>query len=247
MPTCVCKVSTTCASFRPVSHQVSLRNRLGVPPRNSEVKSRNPLQNMTDSLIVTVRSPSKQHARRQAIRDTWGKDFQNNNSPVIFNRPSQECGINQMPLLKLDELHVPVSDRHASAGFMTLLTYEWLLENREWDYLLSIDDDCSVNVPRFLQEPWRNTDIWGNNNGWYTSGCAAVYSRRFITDLLPLWRVDDTVIGSLARQLGYQRTPSNGVIRPWLPDNFNSDPNVAVQHYIRNPSDIIKNHKEIQP
>lgn len=197
---------------------------------------------MQDSLIVTVRSPATQVARRQAVRDTWGGDFVNNNIQVVFNRPSQECGNDLLPILKDDELHVPVADRHGSAGFMTLLTFEWLLENREWDYMLSIDDDCSVDVSKFLKTSWRNTDIWGNNNGYYTSGCAAVYSRRFITDLLPLWRVDDTVIGALSATMGYQRTPSNGAVRPWLPDNFLSDPNVAVQHYIRNPLDIIRNH-----
>ena len=200
---------------------------------------------MDPKLIVAIRSPLQMDDRRAAIRDTWGKDFIDQGAEVLFV-VSGDTFVNKQIKRQDDLLYTPGTNTHRDLTNRMVWLWKFLM-TQDFTHALVMDDDCSVNVPLFMSLSWKDVDAWGHNNGGYLSGCAAVYSRTIIDKLNQNMAKDDIVIGALLSKWNTELTqsgrPSN--IKPWSPTNDKwsfGDPDVAIQHYVRKPAEIIEHH-----
>jgi len=229
-------------------------------------------------LIVSIKSSPKFIGRQEAIRETWGKAFIEHGAEVFFTISDQQCtkpylveGPDAMlydgrivPHPKFATLHVPGLDQHSGLTnrMIWLMSY---LKNREFDHVVTIDDDVSVNVPLFMTLPWREAEMYGNNNGGYLAGCCTVWSKEATNKFVSWGSHEDVCVGQMARWYKIKPTPAKPVngafsnpIRPWLwekktlqkhklPDSGRHilQEGVAVQHYNRSPEEIRENHRRL--
>ena len=222
-------------------------------------------------LIVSIKSSPKFTGRQEAIKETWGKAFVDHGAEVFFTISDQQCDKPYLLAAKEGEvpigtLHVPGVDQHIDLTnrMIWLMSY---LKKREFDHVVTIDDDVSVNVPLFMTLPWKGTELYGNDNGGYFAGCCTVWSKKATEAYYPEQAFDDVSYADRLKRKGIKFTPAlpvNGAysnpIRPWLWDVGTTRPDypaipknerhilqegVAVQHYNRNPEEIRENHRRL--
>ena len=222
-------------------------------------------------LIVSIKSSPKHQGRQEAIKDTWGKAFIEHGAEVFFTISDQQCDKPYFVSAKEGELpigtlHVPGVDQHIDLTnrMIWLMSY---LKKREFDHVVTIDDDVSVNVPLFMTLPWRGTELYGNDNGGYFAGCCTVWSKKATDAYYPEQAFDDVSYADRLKRKGIEFTPARPVkgaysnpIRPWLWDAAATRPDypaipknerhilqegVAVQHYNRSPDEIRENHRRL--
>jgi len=230
-------------------------------------------------LIVSIKSSPKFAGRQEAIRETWGKAFIEHGAEVFFTISDQQCtkpylveGPDAMlyderivPHPKFATLHVPGLDKHIDLTnrMIWLMSY---LKTRDFDHVVTIDDDVSVNVPLFMTLPWRGADLYGHDNGGYFAGCCTVWSKKATDAYYPEQAFDDVSYAHRLKKKGIKFTAATpikrgqgGPIRPWLWDKNSKAVNkpkdlsdkhilqegVAVQHYNRTPEEIRENHRRL--
>lgn len=206
-------------------------------------------------LLVVCRTGVKQeHARVAAARDTWVADFLARDVEVIFKTGQQGHRREDLPYLDDDLLRCPGADRHSDVANKTFLTLEWVLKNRpDWTHVFIVDDDCIVDVERFMNLDWSNHKVWGcTNTRSFISGSAYVLRRDVVQMLVPKLAVDDTLIAALCAMHGVPMT-NTPTISPWLPRDQETNKehtrlldHVVVQHYIRTPELIRERHGDIR-
>jgi len=200
-------------------------------------------------LITCIRSPVGQKKRRDMIRSTWGKDFVSQGCEVFFIL-ADSSGITK-PIVKNDKIYTPGTDTHGDLTNRMIWLFRFLIQNKDFTHVLIMDDDCSVNVELFMNSGWHEHDAWGNNNGGYLSGSAAVYSKDIIKKLNHAMCKDDLAIGSFLRSWKVALCNSNGLVRPWpFKDENGKETSIlpegcAIQHYVRTPEQILNNHKKL--
>ena len=193
-------------------------------------------------LLVTVKTSPKHQARQEAIRETWAQDFEDHGARVLFTVSDPHV---TAPTLSEGFLKLPGEDSHK--GLVTRMI--WLLEylhDIDFTHLVTIDDDCSVNVPLFMDLPWKTAEMYGNNNGGYLAGCCTVWSKDATVKFKRWGSLEDVCVGQMAKWLNIEFTGSqNNAIRPWINNNedYRLTENVAVQHYSRTAEQIRENHK----
>ena len=207
-------------------------------------------------LIVAIRSPSHASERRAAIRDTWGAAFKQHGAEVIFVISGSDTDIiPEYPWTNFDVrddiLYTPGTDQHRDLTNRMCWLWRYIEFNCDYTHVLVMDDDCSVNVPLFMKLKWYKADAWGHNNGGFLSGSAAVYSKKAVGKLDYFMTLDDVVIGLLLNRENIKLTHSEEYIKPWLPPDDNPvwdicQNHTAIQHYTREPKDIIENYNRIQ-
>jgi hypothetical protein len=193
-------------------------------------------------LLVTIKTSPKHAGRQAAIQETWAQDFKDHGAQVFFTVSDPKVYV---PSLEGDFLKLPGEDSHR--GLVTRMI--WLmqyLQNIDFTHLVTIDDDCSVNVPLFMTLPWKTAEMYGNNNGGYLAGCCTVWSKEAATQFKRWGSLEDVCVGQMAKWFNIEFTGSeNNAIRPWIKNNedYRLTENVAVQHYSRTPEQIRENHK----
>ena len=193
-------------------------------------------------LLVTIKTSPKYQGRQDAIRETWAQDFKDHGAQVIFTVCDPTI---QKPQLDEDILSLPGEDSHRGLVSRMIWLMRWL-QDKDFKHVVTIDDDCSVNVPLFMSLPWDECDMYGNNNGGYLAGCCTVWSKEAVKKFNNWGSLEDVCVGQMAKWYGLKLTGSkNSAIRPWVKGNrdYKLKENVAVQHYSRRPKEIRENHK----
>lgn len=193
-------------------------------------------------LLVTIKTSPKHKGRQDAIRETWAQDFLDHGVKVIFTICDPAL---QAPKLNKDILSLPGEDSHRNLVPRMIWLMRWL-RDKTFGHVVTIDDDCSVNVPLFMQLPWNESDMYGNNNGGYLAGCCTVWSKEAVKKFHNWGSLEDVCVGQMAKWYGLKLTGSqNNAIRPWVNNDqdYKLQKNVAVQHYSRRPEEIRENHK----
>ena len=196
------------------------------------------------NLVVVIRSPRSQGDRRQAIRETWGKELETLGAEYVFSiaHPAEDW-----PVLLGDTLRVPCRDSHADLTNRMIWTFRWLLKERPGTALFSVDDDCYVCAKR-LAGLRLDADVLGHpNEPWYMSGGPGLLlSHRCVKHLDWYMGRDDCVIGALlhaTRPADYTEVSAKGVFNPWREQPWPAYNNaVAVQHYVREPHEMRSLH-----
>lgn len=203
--------------------------------------------NIHTKLVVAIRSPTDKKDRRDAIRETWGKDFSDLGANVFFILSGDPQIIS--PTLKEDVLYTPGFNTHRDLTNRMCWLWKYL-SGLSYSHVLVMDDDCSVNVPVFMSLDWGKSDAWGHDNGGFLSGSAAVYSKRAVEKLNYSMPKDDVVIGAVLSHLKIKLTHAGYPcpVKPWPSTNKKwtfGDANVAIAHYVRTPEKIKENHSKL--
>lgn len=193
------------------------------------------------NIVVVIRSPRSQVARRQAIRDTWGGDLTKLGAEVLFSLagPHTEDSLG----LVGDSLKLPCLDSHSDLTNRMIWTFRWLLAERPGKALFSIDDDCYVVAHR-LANMDLTADVLGHpNDAWYMSGGPGLLlSHRCVKHLDWFMGRDDCVIGALlhaTKPAGFTEVSARGLFNPWREQPWPTRDNaVVIQHYIREPEEM---------
>jgi hypothetical protein len=212
-------------------------------------RDRGPIKIMTNELLqmedikllVSIKSSPRHHKRQDAIRQTWGQSFIDHGAEVFFTISDQSCS---NPYLDKDILHTPGIDNHMGLT-IRMIWLMYYLKDIEFSHVATIDDDCYVNVPLFMTLPWRESKLYGHNNGGYLAGCCTVWSKEATAAYFPTMSFDDVSYSALLRHKGIPFTPCDkGVIKPWLDQEtkYKIKEGTAVQHYCRTAEQIIENH-----
>ena len=193
-------------------------------------------------LLVTIKTSPKHKGRQDAIKETWAQDFEDHGAQVLFtiSDPRTTC-----PTLDENFLRLPGEDSHKGLVNRMIWLMEYL-QDKEFTHLVTIDDDCSVNVAEFMKLPWKTAEMYGHNNGGYLAGCCTVWSKEATVKFKRWGSLEDVCVGQMAKWFNIQFTSSkNNSIRPWTNNDkdYRLTENVAVQHYSRTPEQIRENHK----
>tara|TARA_Y100001934_G_C12309017_1_gene753946 strand:- start:1056 stop:1739 length:684 start_codon:yes stop_codon:yes gene_type:complete len=202
--------------------------------------------NENTKLVVAVRSPQQMGERRNAIRQTWGKDFLNAGADLFFVIAG-DAQITE-PTLKGDELYTPGLNNHRD--LTNRMCWLWrYLSTYSYSHVLAMDDDCLVNVPLFMSLNWSESNAWGHDNHGYLSGSAAVFSKETVEQLDYNMPRDDVVIGALLSYLKINLTHAGHPcpVKPWPAQAGEwkfGDEEVAIEHYVRTPEQIRQKYGE---
>lgn len=203
-----------------------------------------------NGLLVIIRSPAGQSDRRETVRATWGRDLVSRGATVLFSVQDPERSQTE---LEGDVLWVPGPDAHWNLTDRMAWTFRWYCASfqnvPQSPHLLSLDDDCYVIADRLAGLPWRDSDVYGHkNDAWYWAGGPGIFfSPKVVHWLNYFMGRDDCMIGALLTAAGPRefRTADAGTrLRPWREGGWPApDNNTAVQHYVREPSEMVELHK----
>lgn len=120
--------------------------------------------------------------------------------------------------LQKQVLGVPVNESYHSMGRKNLLAWEWMLENREWDFMARVNASCFVHKPRLLDlcatlptsGLVQGSIVGGTDPPWMWGGYQFILSRDVVQALVDkshVWphnEMEDVALSHATRLLGYE-------------------------------------------
>lgn len=194
-------------------------------------------------LSVVVRSPLKEHDRRQAIRSTWGGDLKEMGAGVVFSLADH----GKPTRADADLLWTDCYDRHDDLTRRTIEVFRWFsyfADKAGKTHLLMLDDDCYVVANRLAKLPWQEYLYAGHDNGGYASGGPGyILSKQAVDAAIFSMSRDDCVVGAVLGSIHgvYVESLPKGLSNPWRESDWpNKDNGVIFQHYVRTPEEMYK-------
>ena len=150
----------------------------------------------------------------EAIRETWGAAFIDHGAEVFFTVSDPDWKTS--PAMKGDFLHTAGLDRWKGLTNRMIWLMDYMV-SKDFTHLLTIDDDCSVDVPLFMTLPWQEAELYGVTCAADTfSGCCTVWSKKAVCVYHNTMNRDDVSCGPVLKSRGIKFTSAaKDVIRPW--------------------------------
>ena len=104
-------------------------------------------------MIVLILNCQKNLGRQLKIKNTFLKDIKYEYYFVIGTRNKTQ--------IKQNILYINIEDEYENLPLKMLYAYKYLFENKEFDYILKIDDDVVVDFNKLEDIPYYNYEYYG--------------------------------------------------------------------------------------
>ncbi len=99
-----------------------------------------------DTLVLINTTRSELNGRCRKIRQTWLKDLEKREIPFLFVVAGGQDGV----VLDGDVLQIDIPEEANFNVQKALKMYEWLLDNKAFQYVITVDDQCFLGVDAYF-------------------------------------------------------------------------------------------------
>lgn len=182
----------------------------------------------TKKIVIMVLASSNPQYKQfeEAIKQTW-YNLKNDDVAIIFYSDNEsESSKNILPVLRGDNLFLPCNDGYYYSGVKTMLAYDWLLKNYDFEYVYRSNLGAFVypdRLVKFLSDKPKDNFYCGivgedtfhfGHNVKFCSGSGYFLSKDVVKKIVDNHQmytyhsVDDVALGQLLSQLNIEPNPS---------------------------------------